>query len=223
MKQRFSYFVVLAVMSAPVFAAGTPGGDVAVLSKILIETKKQVKALQDQLEEAKAANDEILKVRDTLKDMKDEYEYLSDFNPKAEVAAIERWAEDFTNLDDLADAKSAEQRWSLLYGEVGKRFKKSGIKDEKKVMEEAKKLFAEQEKQRALLKKYKAAALELDANATSKDLQQQIASSTALTASLLMEQKIASLEKEIAAREAIIKQVEWDAEFVSYLGGKDGQ
>ena len=217
--------LLLISLLIPGVSVGDPSGgsQVAYLSQILQQAREQVESLKNQLEEMKVTSDEVLAVRKTLQDVKDEYEYVKGFNPQAELNELKRWGEKYTYLDDLADAKSFEARWGMLYGEVSKRFKAAGIDDEDKVVAETRKLFLEQEEQRRLLERYRQAALDLNEGASYKDLQQQIASSTAMTASLLLEQKIKDLEEQIAARETIIRQVEWDASFMNYLGGKHGR
>lgn len=228
MKRRSSVSVLVLMLAlfVPGLASADPSGgsQTMYLSKIWSEMKKEIELFKEQLEEAKVMSDGVMQARDVLQGVKEEYEFVTNFNPRAELSELQRWAEGYTYLDDISDAGSFEARWAMLYGEVSKRFKAAGIEDQERIESEARRVFVEQEQQRLLLEKYRAAALDLNSNATDKDLQRQIASSSALTASLLLEQKIERLESEIRAREVVLKQVEWDAAFMNYLeGAEDGR
>jgi hypothetical protein len=70
------------------------------------------------------------------------------------------------------------------------------------------------------LRSYRKVALELDKDASGKDLARQTASATSMMAAMQLEEKIKELEDEIERRKVAIQQAEWDQAFNKYLKGK---
>lgn len=199
--------------------AGADPAEVKILSSLYAKSLEQIKVLQDQLETYKSTKDGIFEARDYIQAVKEEYEFVQGFNPQAELDRLTGWADDLTNLNEFANAKDFESKYALLYGEVDKRFKEMGIDDPEKVRKEVERLFREQEQMLLLLESYRKVALELDKNATGKDLQRQTASATSMMAAMQLEEKIKELEAEIERRRVAIQQAEWDQAFNNYLKG----
>lgn len=214
----FSRLLFVATLSVATQAGADPA-EVKILSSLYAKAVEQMKTLQDQLEAMKSTQDGLFEARDYIQAVKEEYEFVQGFNPQAEIDRLTGWADDLTNLNEFANAKDFESKYALLYGEVDKRFKEMGIDDPAKVRKEVERLFREQEQMMLLLESYRKVALELDKNASGKDLQRQTASATSMMAAMQLEEKIKELEAEIERRRVAIQQAEWDQAFNNYLKG----
>lgn len=211
--------LLLAVSAAMAGHANADPAEVKILSSLYAKSLEQIKTMQEQLENLKATQSGLFEARDYIQAVKEEYEFVQGFNPQAELSRLTGWADDQTNLNEFAKAKDFETKFALLYGEVDKRFKEMGIDDPSKVREEVERLFREQQQLEVLLRSYRKVALELDKDASGKDLARQTASATSMMAAIQLEEKIKELEAEIERRKVAIQQAEWDQAFNKYLKG----
>ena len=219
-KPRLYKYLLLVVSSALANQTHADPAEVKILSSLYAKSLEQIKVMQDQLETYRTTKDGILEARDYVQAVKEEYEFVKGFNPQAEINRLGGWADDLSNLNEFSKAKDFETKYALLYGEVDKRFKEMGINDPEKVHQEVEYLFREQEQLEVLLRSYRKVALELDTEASDKDLQRQTASATSMMAAMQLEEKIKELEAEIERRKEAIQQVEWDQSFNNYLKGR---
>lgn len=211
-------FIVLALTSANASQAFSPG-DTKVLTQIYAQMKEQLETLKDELEEVKAVNDELFQAREYLQAVRHEYEFVTRFDPDGELRSLVNWSDGMTNLNDL-DSGNWQQRWRLLSSEVDKRFKRSNASDPLKEASKDAALedFSEIEQTAYLRDYYRNRALS-DTPKSTKDLHRQTASSTAMMTSIMLEERTERLEKEAAKRQRLMDGLEWDHQFMQFLGG----
>jgi len=190
--------------------------DTQVLTQLYQAAKSQLEELKKQTEDLKAANEEIFKAREYLNAVRDEYEFVQGFDPDREVRSLVNWGEGLTNLDDLSGANSWQQRWNLLSGEIDKRFENMPDPYQDEAEGEAKADAKELIELQVLKEQYREIAGG-GTGGTSKDYQQQTASATALTASLMLEEKIQRKEAEIKRKEELLNKMEWEHGFLQML------
>jgi hypothetical protein len=181
--------------------------------------KEQLDALKEQLEEVKVASDQVYKAREYLEAVRGEYEFARRFDPQQELNNLVGWADGMTNLNDLED-RSWQDKWYLLSGEIDKRFEHSAAALEVKetVRDISLRDFSELSQVSQLGEFYRRQALS-DAPATTKDLQRQTASATAMMTSLMLEQRAERLSEKAAAHQAAMNRLEWEHSFMGYLQG----
>jgi len=216
----FSVLAMLCLSISPAWAQ-TDAAQVKFLSGIYAEAIQQVKSLKSQLEEMKVANDTAMQARQTLSDVREEYEFVARFNPQAELQNIIDDFDDLTNLNELMKSKSFDERWALAYGEIDKRFKRvPRNSDDGAAALQAKAALEQLRVMNQLRDTYLNEAVNLDAHASDKDLQVRTASATSMTASLMIDQKIHDIEAQIGRTESVISALDWDREFMTFLDGK---
>lgn len=211
---------VIALVASPMTRADMMGGDIKVLMDVYVTLKKQLDELKTQVDELKVANQSIQDVRDTINDLNEQYQFIRDFNPKAEVRELQSWGDSITRLDDFSDARSFEDKWSIIQGEIDRRVEEAKRSDphatEKsgQALEQTLEAMKENDRQ---LNNYRNAARSSTTSENARYLQQLQASSSAMTASLLLEQKQARMEEEIHRREVLLEQIQWEHSFLKYL------
>lgn len=214
-----SSLVLILMFHGSLVYAFSGGSDTAMLSKIYGQITAQLEQMKEELEAVKATNDAVFTAREHLNQVRSEYEFVRDFRPKHEVAKIVGWADGQTNLNNL-DGDNWQQTWSLVSGEIDKRFERSDAPEAMK--EEAKADATSNQRKRVQLNEmasfYEEKALETDGD-TSKDLQRKTASATSMMASIMLQQRKERLQEEIKKREMALDAMEWDREFVGFLRG----
>ncbi|ERS88332.1 hypothetical protein Q672_10775 [Marinobacter sp. EVN1] len=200
-------------------AAAFSPQDTKVLTQIYAQIKQQVDLLKDELEEIKFVSDELYEARNYLQAVREEYEFATRFDPQGELNSILRWSDNLTNLNDIDDT-SWQQKWHLLSGEIDKRFERSAMEPEEKEIGRNASYhdLNEIQKTRYLEDFYRDQALG-NRNETTKDMQRRTASSASMMTSLMLEERAERLEERAAERSKLIRQVEWDGEFLRYLEG----
>lgn len=212
--------VLALCISSPGYAiGGISPADTQVLTQMYAALKEQLEALKEQLEEVKVASDQVYKAREYLEAVRGEYEFARRFNPQRELNSLVGWADGMTNLNDLED-RSWQDKWYLLSGEIDKRFEHSNATPEVKetVRDISLRDFSELSQVDQLSDFYRQQALSQEP-ATTKDLQRQTASATAMMTSLMLEQRAERLSEKAAAHQAAMNRLEWEHSFMGYLQG----
>lgn len=208
------------VLITPQAYADMLGADIKVMMDVYLTLKKQLDEMKSQVEELKAANETIHDVRDTINDLNEQYRFIRDFDPKAEIRDLQSWGEGLTGLDDYGDAATFDQKWSIIQQEIDKRIEKAkksdphSAKKNEEVIEQLLGVMKENDRQ---LINYRNAARSSTNEDNSRYLQQLEASSSAMTASLLLEQKQLRMKEEVRRREVLLEQVQWEHSFLKYL------
>jgi hypothetical protein len=196
------------------------GADIKVLTDVYLTLKKQLDELKTQVDELKVANQTFHDVKDTINELNAQYRFIRDFDPKAEVRDLQSWGDSTTRLDDFGEARSFEEKWSVIEGEIDRRVDKATQANphaaEKSGEAMHQTLAAMKENDRQLNNYRNAARYSTNAD-NARYLQQLQASSSAMTASLLLEQKQARMEEEIRRREILIEQIQWEHSFLKFL------
>ncbi|MCH8500101.1 MAG: hypothetical protein LAT63_16630 [Marinobacter sp.] len=213
-------FTVVMALASPAQASLSPQ-DTRLLSQMYLAIKEQVDLIKKELEELKAVNDQVFQARDYLSAMRQEYEFVQRFDPQRELNQLAQWADGLTTLNELG-GKNWQQRWALIERELNNRFERSSAPDAaRETGEEAARLDQLTLLQLQMLRDmFVQNAVEPGGSATSKELHQQTATATSMTAALLLEQRIERLEAEAARRERLMQQLEWEHEFTQFLGGR---
>ena len=212
--------VIALFISSPSYAiGGISPADTQVLSQMYAALKEQLEALKEQLEEVKVASDQAFKAREYLNAVRDEYRFVKSFDPQREINSLVGWADGMTNLNDL-EGQNWQQRWYLLSDEIDKRFEQSDAP--KAVKETVRDIslrdFSELGQLDQLQEFYRQQALSTE-SATTKDLQRQTASSTAMMTSIMLEQRAERLAEKAAAHQAAMNRLEWENSFMRHLSG----
>ncbi len=222
MKQSYKVGLMLIIVAFPALAGvGDGGADTKLLSNIWLELKQQNANLIKQIKDIKATSDSMFEVRDTLADIKSEYEFWARFNPDAELQNIIQQYDDITGLDELFEAKSWEQKFNIMQNEVGKRFKKrpeEAKKNDPDAENDIKKQLAKLELMRKESANQRALSAENgSAGLRQKDYNARNTTANQLTASYLADQRAKALEAELKRRQEVANDIAWDAQFTQYM------
>src|SRR5690554_5034932 len=220
-KRNLLFSVLIASLLTPQLSEASPFSpqDTKVLTQIYAQLKQQVDMLKEELEEIKFVSDELFQAREYLQAVREEYEFAIRFDPQGELNSVLVWSDGLTNLNDLDDT-SWQQKWHLLSGEIDKRFERSALEPEEKEAGRSASYrdLNEIQKTRYLEEFYRDQALESRPE-TTKDIHRRTASSTSMMTALMLEERAERLEERAAERRKVIRQVEWDGEFLRYLEG----
>ena len=235
----FSFFVLFFLFAGKAVAVADP-----VTVNLLTQQLASIKLLLDEakknLAEAKIASSGVLEVRDTIHEVKKEYETLINTDLRNELLYIREKYAALTNLDDLQDATTFQEKYALLHEEIGLRFKEDtaltrGSTDPTQALKK-KPLSLENNIQTTLIQlneveielaRYRQTQQQAGTKQLGdKDLQKLIMESSAATAALLLEQKKLKLEQERLRQEQFQAEMVWNNLFLHYLadqkGGIDG-
>lgn len=92
-----------------------------VLSAMYLEMKAQYAVVMDQLEQAKKSSDLLNDVKNTSKDLVDEYKFIKGFSLDAEINAIKSDVLGLTYLDSYNSNMTSLQKIELMNAELDKR------------------------------------------------------------------------------------------------------
>lgn len=92
-----------------------------VLSAMYLEMKAQYAVVMDQLEQAKKSSDLLNDVKNTSKDLVDEYKFIKGFSLDAEINAIKSDVLGLTYLDSYNSNMTSMQKIELMNAELDKR------------------------------------------------------------------------------------------------------
>lgn len=200
-------------------SADVAGADVKILSGIYAKTIEQIKVLREDLEQMKFLSDTAKQTTEIMGAVQEEYDFINNFNLENEINNIVSDFADLTYIDELANAKNPEDKYNLIRGEIDKRFKEenqSGTDISKAEKDALEARLRALEAYEVMRNKYMKEAMNPSAK-TDKDLQSNISSSTSTLAALALEEKIRQKEQELLAKEKVMDQMRWDAEFTNYL------
>lgn len=171
----------------------------------------------------KSVSDSAMKTRELMGAVQEEYHFVDNFNLDNEVNSIVSDFADLTYIDELSNVKDPEQKYNLIRMEINKRFKESegGVVNQdpprtEQDIEALERRLRALEAYEKMRDKYLKEAANSEAE-TDKDIQQRIASSTSMLAYIELERQIEEKERELMAKEKLLDQMRWDAEFVNYL------
>jgi len=205
---------------SPLSLADMMGADVKIMSDVYLTLKKQLDELKTQVDELKVANETFHEVRKSINEINEEYRFIRDFDPKAEIRGLQSWGQGQTGLGGFEDARSFDQKWAIIQREMDHRIEKAKKSDpgaakySGESMNQILQAMKDNERQQI---NYRNAANAADQEANTRYWQQLEASSSAMTASLLLEQKQVRLEREIHQREVLLEQIQWEGSFLKYL------
>ncbi|MBV1929932.1 MAG: hypothetical protein KUG81_10535 [Gammaproteobacteria bacterium] len=214
-------FALVGKANADAFGAGD-AKQAAILSKQLAVMQEQLLKFKEQLSEIKATNEGIFELRDKINDVYDEYETVVDSTLEDDLRAIFDDYKTLTNLDDLQEADTYQEKYRLLHEEVGLRFKR---KDKEGEEGGSKALEADMHKTLMELNRLEVQKLHYTKKlkdhrtqkATDKDYQRALAESQGETTLLLLEAKAAELERQQGKQNKLLSELAWDKQFTGYL------
>ena len=198
---------------------------VKLLTQQLVVLKENLDEAREQVKEIKIVNDEVLEMRNTIDDLYKEYESLADTDLQSDLEYIANKYRALTNLDDLKDAETLKEKYALLHEEIAMRFKHSERRDGDQPLP------VEAQMQRTVVDLnfadeqslyYQKKLEDLSRGAvSSKDVEKINAQAQVTNALLALEEKKKELEKKRAAQADMVRDINWNEQFISYITNRE--
>lgn len=197
--------------------------DTGILIKQLAWLKKSYDEALKTLEETKKVSADITKVKNTIRDLEEDYNYIASFDLQNEMNKIKADLNSITGIDDFNDLRNARNglhRINILLDKFSKRVDGAKVPG-RDVKNHFKKITERYDVVTVSVEAYAKEALNSAAgDKTFKDQLAGINSATSMLASQALLDRKKELGIQIRRTEAVLKHVENDGHFMDYFSGK---
>jgi len=215
-----SKFLLIFMFQIPgIIQADMLGGDVVILTNIYNSMLNQIKIIKEELEELKKASDLAKQTTDVMSGLKHEYDFVKDFDFNSELHNIVAKFSDLIDFDEFSNINSPEEKLKLKWEKIKKRLEsnKNGVEQRtEKELEDLKRRLKSTVVYEEMRNRFLQEVID-PTSVTDKDFQSRIASSTAILAAVVLEEQIKKKENDLVAREKLVDEMKWDADFINFL------
>lgn len=191
--------------------------DSAYLAQMLAQMQEEYKKVVEQLDNVKAINENMDQVKNGIRAIQREYEFVNSFSLESQLNQIKADIDSLTSLDDINDVKDTMQRINIVLREMDRRI---APENNKKASDHLSTISKSSSALEAAIAAYAEEARSAGSDyKTAGDQLSGINSATSMLAAQALVERREKLETEIKRTEEAMQHVANDSSILNYFGG----